>query len=130
MGSMVVITGGPELAANIARISAQVKAQVVESALNAGAKVVHENAQRGARVATGELRDSIKIHPEPGQRTIYPQAFYGLFVEEGTGTRYQKRTGKSVGRMPKSPFLKPALHDPGVETAIKNNIRANIEAIT
>lgn len=34
--------------------------------------------------------------------------FHGLFVELGTGPRYQKKTGRFTGSMPASPFLRPA----------------------
>lgn len=97
----------------------EIERSAVTSSLMEAAGPMVTVAKEGARKKSERLTRSIDIAPQDegdayeAHAALGPQkgkrigAFYGLFVELGTGPR-QHKSGKSTGRMPATPFLRPA----------------------
>ena len=92
----------------------------VKDAVGSTAKAVRATARGGVRVRSRKLKGSIsikdtskRIGQEKGMgKTVHTRSkkggHHGHLVEKGTGVRIQHSTGRSVGSMPASPFMKPA----------------------
>ena len=81
----------------------KIERNIVRSALRAGLKGIRAEAQARVPVKSGELRNSIRVtaklvkgQPVAAVVAGNKKAWYGHFVEFGTGGNYEG-TGKSVG---------------------------------
>lgn len=93
----VTIKGGAELAKTLREFPVKLEAQVMQSALRGGAKLIADRARALVPVASGELRKSIRVRARKNKRTGYVNAyvaaggrrkgdpFYAHMVEFGTG---------------------------------------------
>jgi HK97 gp10 family phage protein len=109
--------GVKELARAFGQIASKAfPAKALRIALRDAGKIVQKKARQIVAKRTGGLRKGIKVKAlksRGGRRAkvlIGPDQdhWYGLLVELGTGSRKVKKTGRSVGSMPKQPFMKPA----------------------
>ena len=110
MAITVKITGGSEIAANVARLSKALPAPIRRKILADAGEIIAERARELAPSRTGNLRDSIvvsdRVRAGVGQGLtigdddasvfVGPTAFYGHMVEFGTV--------KSAAH----PFMRPA----------------------
>lgn len=86
------IVGGKELADLLAKLPAKVEANIMRSALRAGAKVYLDQVKQNIPVASGILRDSARITTRKTKegkisasvKVGNRQAFYAHMVEFGT----------------------------------------------
>lgn len=122
-------------------LAEDVRREVAEEALSAGAQVVAEAARQRVPVRTGRLRDSIewvyavedgvpaaRVGPGARTRASRREGFWGRFVELGTVER-QTRGGVPRGRGPSRPFLRPALEESrdAVIGLVRERLREAIE---
>ena len=139
--SEIHIHGLAELQKMLDSIPAKLEANIMRGALRAGAKVIEAEAKANVPIASGVLRDSIRVSArrkgstvtasiKAGGKTKSGDAFYARFVEFGTAAHVIKgKVGgwlsfgglftKSVqhpGAKPQ-PFMRPAL-DAKAEQAI------------
>lgn len=129
----LAIKGGADLAKALAELPVKLEAQVMQSALRGGAKLIAERARVLVPVESGDLRRSIKVRARKNKRTGYVNVyvaaggrrkgdpFYAHMVEFGTKAHEIRPKGggslllaglmRSIvqhpGARPK-PFLRPA----------------------
>lgn len=93
----LAIKGGADLAKALAEFPVKLEAQVMQSSLRGGAKLIADRARALVPVDSGDLRDSIKVRARKNKRTGYVNVyvaaggrrkgdpFYAHMVEFGTG---------------------------------------------
>lgn len=123
--SEIRVKGLSELQKFLDQLPAKLEANVMRSALRAGAKVIQAEAKANVPVQSGELRKSIKVGTRlrKGKATasIRTKLFYARFVEFGTRAHaisgdggplafagIYVRTVNHPGAKP-HPFMRPAL---------------------
>jgi HK97 gp10 family phage protein len=89
------IKGGAELQKFLDQLPAKMEANVMRSALRAGAKVIADEAKANVPVKDGDLRDSIKVSTRLSRGVVTAtvkagskKAWYWRFVEFGTASHY------------------------------------------
>lgn len=142
----VIVRGTSELIAKFKTIDVKMQTTVINDVLDAAAKecqeIASQNAPQGAGTHGEHLADSIEVEGKGHTRQIGPNrdAYWGKFVEKGTGERKTKRTHflpvgveptgtGSTGSMPAKPFLEPAIEDARVETVAAAVLRAKLMAL-
>lgn len=86
-GSRIILKGHEELISKLAKLSVRVQRKSLRKALRAGAKVVLPVAKAKAPVATGALRDSIKVRSAGRMK----RGRVGMLVETSEGN-FQGKT--------------------------------------
>jgi HK97 gp10 family phage protein len=117
----IQILGLDELKGNILKVMDNMSAKYVEPSILASVKIVGDEMQRRAPVGpTGNLRkatgsrlmkrkgNNIRSGMAGVRRGGGYKGYHAWIVEYGTTDRVQKTTGRSTGRMPAHPFLRPA----------------------
>lgn len=126
--SEVRVKGLKELNDFLQQLPARIEANVLRSALRAGANVVKEEVKRRVPVRTGTLRDGIKVSTRSRRgrvtarvRTTGKHAYIAGWLEFGAAAHRIKAKGKGMffgGRFAKfvdhpgiqpRPFMRPAL---------------------
>jgi HK97 gp10 family phage protein len=117
----VVVTGMIELDRMLKLMPTELNHRILSAANTAAAKPLVERAKSLAPQGKGDLKKSIgsvkipiskateigTVHVGPRRKGGY-KGHHGHIVEFGTKERFHK-SGKSVGFMPKKPFMAPAL---------------------
>ena len=113
----VKIEGMEEIQKNLRELSAKTEPKVLKQAIRAASRPVITEAR--ARVKYGFIRKLLKVisvEAKPdGTVTAHVgvpnkgRGYLGLWIEQGTGPRVQKTTGRRTGSMPAQPFLGPSL---------------------
>ena len=107
MTEFVNVKGFKELQTFLDQLPAKMEANVMRSALRAGAKVVLEEAKLQVPVRHGYLKKSLRIGTKSRRGTVTAEVktkvYYAKWVEYGTAAH-----GKHPGATPK-PFMRPAL---------------------
>lgn len=106
--------------AALARVPVAVQGPALARAVMAGGEYIAEGAQQKAPVRRGVLRLHIRARLEMSRKgqaesvvswrhtqASRNPAFHGWFAEMGTPVR-KRKSGASTGRMPATPFLRPA----------------------
>lgn len=130
MGTTVI--GGKEAALKFRALEGKVQTVVITGVLDAAADVVKETAQAGAPELTGAGKEEIQVFgkgPKNRDVGVGRDAFYMRFAEFGTPARTQKSTGRYTGAMPATPFLRPALEDPQVQSAAQDEFMTRMRAL-
>lgn len=98
MTDLVNVKGLKELQAFLDQLPAKMEANVMRSALRAGAKVILEEAKRNIAVKDGHLRDSLEISTRMRLATatarIKTDLYYAKWVEYGTAAHLIKMDEK------------------------------------
>lgn len=146
------IVGLDELLVRIRRLDERMRSKILKKAMRRGArpivKAAREKAPRGAKVRTRKTKNGETVELKPLHRSIgvrsararrggetdsikitasVPHAHLNEF---GTGPRFHKETGKAVGSMPATPFMRPALdeNEAKAKGIIALELAAGIEA--
>lgn len=124
----LTIQGVEELNRRFNALADVARKEVLASALKVRAEIVRDAARSNAPVRTGRLRSSITIGTKRGTAPFEAsiqvgpgkEAFYGYFVEFGTGSSFQAAAARALGYPGHSksgspsrkaqPFLIPAVN--------------------
>jgi HK97 gp10 family phage protein len=131
MQMSIAIKGAKELERKLLSFEPKLAKKIVRTALRDGAKLILEAAKANVPVATGALRDSLKVRAMRKRRFTYGimvataagwfkgEQFYGAFVEFGTS------------RLAARPFVRPAFDSEkdAAEKTIVDGIRQGIEQV-
>jgi hypothetical protein len=119
---MIRVEGKEVAVARLKQVDVAVQSQVMSVVLDSAAETTREIAADNAPQRSGRLKASMAVYGEgPRARDVGPGVFYGLFLERGTGQRYQKRSGRHTGSVSSRPFLRPALDDPRVQESARKS---------
>ncbi len=147
--SEVKITGLAELDKLLKALPGKVEKNILRGAMRAGAKVFQDRARGLAPVASGKLRESIRVSTRAKQGQVWAtvtaggkRAFYAPMVEFGTARHFIKpkhrqslfvaglarETVDHPGARP-NPFMRPALDGGQAEAigAAADYIRARLD---
>lgn len=155
MAKDIVITGGKELAAFLNSLPQKLERNVMRTALNAGGRIIANEAKANVPAKTGKLKSSIRVSSDGRKGRVESivkaggkgkKSFYAGFVEFGTAAHIIKAKnggmlkfiagdGKKVeikevmhtGAIAK-PFMRPALDTKASEAirAIGNKIKERL----
>lgn len=148
MSAEYKIKGLKELLPELEKLPAKIEANVMRSAMRAGAQVLEEEVLRNIPVATGALRDSVRVSTRSRRGVISArvragsqEAWYWRFVEFGTAAHQIKpKTRSSLflagvmrevvqhpGARPR-PFMRPALDAKAVTAieAVRERVRQKL----
>lgn len=116
--SNVNVKGFKELQTFLDQLPAKVEANIMRSALRAGAKVIAEEAKANVPVAAGDLRDSVRVSARLRRGVVTAtvkagnkKAWYWRFVEFGTAAHAIK--GKNGGALAFGSGLRKSVMHPG-----------------
>ncbi|HEY8766045.1 MAG TPA: HK97-gp10 family putative phage morphogenesis protein [Dehalococcoidia bacterium] len=120
----MTVSGGPELAAKLARLGEAVSSQVMANALLAGALVIEASAKEKAPVLTGNLRRSIGVAVAQTLDTG------SLYADIGTDVEYAPYQEFGTRFMAAQPYLRPAFDEKKGEAqnTIRDALKQLIEA--
>lgn len=108
--------GGEEIAARLREIPADLGGPILRNAAVTALEPVVETARARVPIREGELQRSLGVRvvaSNPSFVDVRSEADpHAHLVEFGTTTRRQK-SGKGVGQMPASPFMRPAWDELG-----------------
>lgn len=118
--SNINVTGLRELQAFLDQLPAKMEANVIRSALRAGANVILEEAKQNVPVGDGDLRKSIRVSTKSKRGLVTAsikagnkKAWYWKFVEYGTAAH--KIAGRKGGILSFGGFFGRSVSHPGAQ---------------
>ena len=137
-----VVTGLRETVDALSGLEDDIRTKAIRSGVGAGAKVIRDDARARAPKRKGHLAASI-IHKSARTRDRDVVAFnvaikpgtnarlYAHLPEFGTGARVVDKTGREVGSMPATPYLRPAMmnNDERVVHAFSFTVKARLRKL-
>lgn len=112
---MAQVFGIKEINDALDKLPNRMQQNVIAAGNRAVAKAVADEAKRGSIDLS--IRAAVHFEQNPSRRATKgfivglrkPWSRLGHLFEFGTGERVQKKTGRATGRMPMTPWLRPAL---------------------
>ncbi len=126
------VTGVEQINARFA-VAGKIIEEQLDKSLDEAAKIIADAARGYAPARTGALKKAIhweKSRRNPKERIVTPYdkgARHGHLVEYGTMERHQSN-GKSVGKMPAHPFMRPAVDSSGWQKKVEDDMRKAVAA--